>query len=289
LGCFYYLNRTYNKISQIITTFISKRKIEATDVEDTRESKLISQLKQLIMITDHEAKSAKEEREAVTTLISDLSHQLKTPLSNITMFTELLKDPYLLEEEKQEFILRTGEQAVKMEWLMQALIKTSRLETGIIEFDVSPTYIKETIADSISSVYSQAESKNIGIMIDEFEDLKLMHNPKWTAEAISNILENAIKYSSEGKTIKIRIEPTELYTTIKISDQGIGIAPAEFNLIFRRFYRSKRVEQKAGSGLGLYLAQLILSKEGGYITVSSVLGEGSCFSLFLQNVREISK
>jgi signal transduction histidine kinase len=282
----YYLNRTYNKISQIISDFISKRKIEATDVADTRESKLISQLKQLIMIADHETKSAKEEREAVTTLISDLSHQLKTPLSNITMFTELLKDPSLLEEEKQEFILRTGEQAKKMEWLLQALLKTSRLETGIIEFDVSPNYIKETIADSISSVYGQAESKNIRIRIDEFQDLKLMHNPKWTAESISNILENAIKYSLAGTTIKIKIEPMELYTKIVITDQGIGIAPEEFPLIFKRFYRSKQVEQKAGSGLGLYLSQLILGKEGGYITVNSVLGKGSSFSLFLLKARE---
>jgi signal transduction histidine kinase len=286
LGCVYYLNRTYNNISQIISDFISKRKIEATDVADTRESKLISQLKQLIMITDHEIKSAMEEREVVTTLISDLSHQLKTPLSNITMFTELLKDSSLLEEEKQEFILRTGEQAAKMEWLLQALLKTSRLETGLIEFDVAPNYIKETIADSISSVYSHAESKNIRIRIDEFQDLKLMHNPKWTAESISNILENAIKYSCVGTTIEIRIEPMELYTKIVITDQGIGIAPEEYPLIFKRFYRSKQVEQKAGSGLGLYLSQLILAKEGGYVTVNSVLGEGSCFSLFLLKERE---
>jgi signal transduction histidine kinase len=173
-----------------------------------------------------------------------------------------------------------------MEWLLQALLKTSRLETGLIEFDVAPNYIKETIADSISSVYSHAESKNIRIRIDEFQDLKLMHNPKWTAESISNILENAIKYSCVGTTIEIRIEPMELYTKIVITDQGIGIAPEEYPLIFKRFYRSKQVEQKAGSGLGLYLSQLILAKEGGYITVNSVLGEGSCFSLFLLKERE---
>jgi signal transduction histidine kinase len=238
------------------------------------------------MIADHDTKSAKEEREAVTTLISNLSHQLKTPLANITMFTEILKDPSLSEEEKQEFIIRTGEQAVKMEWLLQGLFKTSRLETGIIEFDVSPAYIKETIADGISSVYSQAESKNIHILIEEFEDRKLLHNPKWTAEAISNILENAIKYSPEDSIIKIKIEGMELYTKVQISDQGIGISPEEFNLIFKRFYRSKQVEQREGSGLGLYLSQLILSKEGGYITVSSKPQNGSCFSLFLQNVRE---
>jgi signal transduction histidine kinase len=286
ISCWYYLNRTLNKISLIITTFISKGRMEDTDVADTRESKLISQLKQLIKITDYEVKSSKEERETVNKLVSDLSHQLKTPLANITMYSELLKDQTLSEVEKQEFVIRTGEQAAKMEWLMQTLLKTSRLETGMIEFDITPTFIKETIANSISAVYGQAERKNIRITTEEFVDRKLLHNPKWTTEAIVNILENAIKYSSENTVILIRIERMEFYTKIQISDQGIGILQEEFNLIFKRFFRSKQVEQKEGSGLGLYLSQLILSKEGGYITVDSKLGMGSCFSLFLQNVRE---
>lgn len=286
ISCYYYLNWVLNKISRIITTFISKRTIEDTDVADTRESKLISQLKQLIMISDYEIKSSKDEREAVTRLISDLSHQLKTPLANITMYTELLKDLTLSEAEKQEFIIRTGEQTMKLEWLMQALFKTSHLETGMIDFELTPTYIKETIADSISAVYAQASSKRIHITIEEFVDRKLLHNRKWTAEALSNLLDNAIKYSPAASEIRIKVATMELFTKIQIIDQGIGIAAEEFNPIFKRFYRSKQVEQKEGSGLGLYLSQLILSKEGGYITVDSKLGGGSCFSLFLQNMSE---
>ncbi len=282
-GCYLYLNRILNRISYIINTFIIKRSIDETDVADTRESKLISQLKQLIMIAEHETKTSREEKEAVTRLISDLSHQLKTPLANITMYTELLKEESLSDEEKKEFITRTGEQAVKMEWLMKALFKTSRLETGIIEFDETPTFIKETIADSISSVYGQAEIKNIKIIIEECEDRKLLHNRKWTAEAISNILENAIKYSPTASEIKIKVIPLEIYTSIQIADQGIGIVSEEYNQIFKRFYRSKQVEQREGTGLGLYLSQLILSKQGGYITVDSKVGEGSKFSIFLQN------
>jgi len=123
ISCQIHLTRVFNKISHIINSFISKRAIEETDVADTRESKLISQLKQLIMITEHESKASKEEKEAVTTLISDISHQLKTPLANITMYTELLKDESLSVEEKNEFIIRTEEQALKMEWLMRSLLK----------------------------------------------------------------------------------------------------------------------------------------------------------------------
>ena len=283
ISCQIHLTRVFNKISHILNAFISKRIIEETDVADTRESKLISQLKQLIMITEHETKASKEEKEAVTTLISDLSHQLKTPLANITMYTELLKDESLSIDEKNEFITRAGEQASKMEWLMKALFKTSCLETGLIDFDKTPTYIKETIAYSVSAVYGQAETKNILITSEEFKDRKLIHNRKWTAEAISNILENAIKYSPAFSEIKIKVIPMELYTKIQIIDQGIGITREEFNQIFKRFYRSKQVEQKEGTGLGLYLSQLILSKENGYITVDSKIGQGSCFSVFMEN------
>jgi len=168
---------------------------------------------------------------------------------------------------------------------MQALFKTSCLETGMIEFEVAPNFIRETIEEGIHSVHGQSERAQIRIHVEEFTDCQLLHSPKWTSEAISNILENAIKYSPEGSLITIRLTPMELYTKIDIIDQGIGIASEEFHEIFKRFYRSKQVEQKEGSGLGLYLAQLILSKENGYITVSSTLGKGSCFSLFLLKAR----
>ncbi len=287
ISCWCYLNHTLNRISRIISDYIIHRRVEARDVEETRESKLVSQLRQLISIVDHEAKLAGEEKEAISRLVSDLSHQLKTPLANISMYTQLLQDTPLAEEERQEFLLRTNDQVAKMEWLMQMLLKTSRLEIGMIDFEIAPNEIKKTIADGISAVYAQAERKDINLCIEEFEERKLLHNPKWTSEAIANILENAVKYSPCGSEITLRMERLELYSRIEIRDQGIGIAAEELNLIFHRFYRSKSVEQKEGSGLGLYLAQLILSKQGGYITASSVPGEGSCFSLYLQNVNKI--
>lgn len=286
LGCWLYLNRTLNRVSRIIGHYLAKQKPEDSDVAETREAKLVSQLRQLISISDHEARSAREEKEAVTRLVSDLSHQLKTPLSNITMYTELLREGNLSEEERQEFLLRTGEQAAKMEWLMKTLLKASRLETGMIEFEAAAHSIKETIAAAVGAVYGQAEGRDIRIRMEEFPDCRLLHNPKWTAEAISNLLENAIKYSPRGSEIRISLEQLEIYTRVNIIDRGIGIAPEEYNLIFKRFYRSKQVEQLEGSGLGLYLAQLILEKEGGYITVSAELGKGSCFYLYLQNARQ---
>ena len=139
------------------------------------------------------------------------------------------------------------------------MLKASQLEKGIISFSAEYTGIRETIGQAVSGVYAQAEDKNITIMVEAFEDRKLYHNPKWTAEALENILDNAVKYSPSGSTVTVRVYPMELYTQIEITDQGIGIPRGEYNKIFQRFYRSGNAAQTQGSGLGLYLAQLILN------------------------------
>lgn len=253
------------------------------DVLETRESRVVSQLRQILDAARCKEQQAAGEKNQVMELILDLSHQLKTPLANIIMNTELLQNPALGEEERKEFLEHTRSQADKMQWLMADLLKASRLENGIIHFEAGYTGIKETIARAVSAVFAQASSKKIGIMVEEFEDFRLYHNPKWTAEAMANLLENAVKYSPPGSHIRIIPVRLDIYTRILIKDEGIGIPKSEFNQIFRRFYRGKEVEQQEGSGLGLYLAQLILQREKGYVTVSSKAGQGSCFSVFLLN------
>lgn len=256
------------------------------DTSETRESRVISQLKHILSSAYFKERQAVEEKNQTMELISDLSHQFKTPLANIVMNMELLQDPALDEDKRKEFLLHTKSQADKLQWLMADLLKASRLENGMIQFDAENTGIKETIAKALGSVYAQASSKNIELIVEEFQDFSLYHNPKWTAEAMSNILENAIKYSPENSSIRITLTRLDIYTKITISDAGIGIPESEYNLIFKRFYRGKKVGQHEGSGLGLYLAQLILQCESGYITVSSKVGQGSSFSVFLLNEAE---
>lgn len=171
-----------------------------------------------------------------------------------------------------------------MQWLMASLLKASRLENGMIRFPVESAGIKETIARAVSAVYGQAAAKKIALVVEEFQDFCLPHNPKWTAEALSNLLENAVKYSPEYSCVRVRIARLDLYTKLTVEDEGIGIEEKEYPLLFKRFYRGRAVEQQEGSGLGLYLAQLIAQQEKGYITVASKVGQGSCFSLFLPNV-----
>ncbi|MDY4921827.1 sensor histidine kinase [Frisingicoccus sp.] len=273
----------WKKLEEILFHFQSGMTDRVSDVEETRESRLVSELGQILRRASLAEKKAQQEKNEVMALISDLSHQLKTPLANIILDTELMEQGNLDDRQQKEFIRHTRAQALKMQWLMQNLLKASRLENGIIRFQAENTGIKQTIARSVSAVYAQASRKNIEIRIEDFQDVTLFHNPKWTSEAIANVLENAVKYSPENSRIEIRIRRQDLYTGLMISDQGMGIPETEYNKIFQRFYRGKQVQNEEGTGLGLYLAQLILQSEQGYMTVSSRKGQGSTFSIYLLN------
>lgn len=253
------------------------------DMAETRESRVISQLEMILAGARFRERHAVGEKDRIVELISDLSHQIRTPLANIVMNIELLQDVSPDEGQRAEFLERTKCQADKLQWLTDNLLKASKLENGMIRFSAGMNGIKGTIAKAVSSVYAQASVKNIELSVEEFADFDLYHNPKWTAEAMTNILENGVKYAPAGSRIHIALCRMDIYTKIMISDEGIGIPEKEYHMIFKRFYRSSAVEQQEGSGLGLYLAQLIAQCEKGYITVASEVGKGSCFSLFLLN------
>lgn len=275
--------KALNRMQKLMWDYEENGSAAFSTMKETRESKLENRLQRLLGQAAQKEKKAEKERDETAALLSDLSHQLKTPMANVIMYTELLEDESLEPEERRRFVQQTKEQARKMKWLLESMLKASRLETGSISFSAEYTCIRRTIGTAISGVYAKAEDKGITIAAEPFEDRKLYHDPKWTAEAIGNILDNAIKYSPSGSTVRVRVLPMEIYTQIEITDQGIGIAREEYNQIFRRFYRSHSVAQEEGSGLGLYLAQLILNKEKGYVTVASEKGKGSSFRIFLLN------
>lgn len=277
--------RQWKRLDDILEQFQKGNLYEdsVSDVKETRESRVVSEMRQILGRASAREKLAQNEKQQVMELLSDLSHQLKTPLANIVLDVELLEKNQMEVLQRTYFLNHTKEQAVKMQWLMQSLLKASRLENGLISFQAAMLPVKETIADAISAVYAQASGKKIEIMPEEFSDVSLYHNRKWTAEAIANILENAVKYSPEGSVIQICLQRLELYSRIVIQDQGVGIEEKDFGRIFQRFYRGENVRQEEGTGLGLYLAQLILQKERGYVTVSSRMGEGSSFSIYLLN------
>ena len=174
------------------------------------ESKLLSQLFRVLRRSSLEREKAGKEKGEIASLLSDLSHQLKTPLANILLNTEILKEEKLTKEEQKVFLKRNQEQAEKMQWLMKNLVKASRLEQGILTFESRPAPLGETIAKSINGVYAQAREKDIELEAGPFTECFPVHNPKWTAEAMGNILENAVKYSPAGSTVKIEVRPLEM-------------------------------------------------------------------------------
>lgn len=281
-----YIKKNYDMISNILEKVLSKSDdINLPDTQDNRKSRLVHQSKKVIEMVQIDREKSENEKEVIKQLIGDISHQIKTPFANIKTYTELLENKDLSNDEMNKYISEIKKQNEKLEWLIQSLLKTSRLESGVIEFEPSALGIKQTIADSVSTVYSQAYEKGIDISVEEFDDIKLLHNRKWTIEVINNILENAIKYSNQNSQIKISINKMDIYTRINIEDHGIGVTKEDYSNIFNRFYRGRNADDYNGVGIGLYLASLIMSKQGGYITVKSELLKGSIFSICLQNIR----
>lgn len=274
--------RIYRKINMLLERLIEGRKMDDIPFNESELSLFYNQLNAISKKLDYEIGRADLEKEQIKQLISNISHQLKTPLANVMMYEELLEGKDLTKKQQSDFLHKLKTQTEKIDWLLESLFKMSKLEQNVIEFDVKKAGIKETIRNAVSTIYEKAEEKDIDICVTEFEDIMLLHNPKWTLEVFVNLLENATKYTPSG-LIEISLEQLETYSIIHIKDTGIGISKEDIPYIFERFYRSKKVEQTEGSGIGLYLSKMILEKEKGYLTVESELGKGSVFSVFLQN------
>jgi signal transduction histidine kinase len=197
------------------------------------------------------------------------------------MYNFLLLDNNIDNDKRIEFTKNMQSQLDKLNWLMESLIKMSRLETGIINLIKDNNSIMQTALKAISMALLKAEQKNINITFDGDENIIINHDIKWTQEAIFNIIDNAIKYSPENSVIDVSLTKYELFCRIDIRDNGIGITESDINKIFTRFYRGENGKTIDGVGIGLFLSRKIISEQGGYIKVTSSIGKGSVFSVFL--------
>jgi signal transduction histidine kinase len=221
------------------------------------------------------------ERQELQMLISDISHQVKTPVSNLQMVTDTLLTKPVSEEERMDFLQGIRSQTDKLDFLFQALVKTSRLETGAIRLEKKDSSLFHTLAQAMSSIVYAAEKKEIAVSVDCPENLIISHDSKWTSEALFNLLDNAVKYTPSGGKISVSVVQWEMYVEVKVTDTGRGISESNQAAIFRRFYREEEVHDQQGVGIGLYLAREIVTRQGGYIKVVSELGQGSEFSIML--------
>ncbi len=258
----------------------SEEPVRVTDSE-TLFARISYRLSRLYGIMQENRRKVDVERQELQMLVSDISHQVKTPVSNLKMVTDTLLTRPVPEEARREFLKGIRSQTDKLEFLFQALVKTSRLETGAIRLEKKEALLIDTLAVACSGVVYEAEKKDISVSVDCPDDLRLSHDSKWTAEALFNLLDNAVKYTPAGGAIHISAAQWEMYVKISVSDTGKGIPESNQASIFRRFYREEEVHEEQGVGIGLYLAREIVTKQGGYMKVTSEVGRGSTFSAFL--------
>ncbi len=225
------------------------------------------------------ARNLREQKAKIEALVADISHQTKTPMANILLYAQLLDEQETSEDARLLITSLIG-QSEKLKTLIDALVKTSRLETGIYQFQTKRAKVEPMLAETIRQYLPKAQQKHISLKKEPSEAFAVF-DAKWTAEAIGNLIDNAIKYTPTGGEVSLHVSEYDMFCRIVITDNGRGIPEEEQTKVFQRFYRSPSVAEEEGVGLGLYLAREILSGQGGYIKLESQPEKGSTFSIFL--------
>lgn len=253
--------------------------------DESMMSAIEERLNQFLTISTETKQITAKERDTIKSLVSDISHQTRIPLSNILLYSQILQERGDLPEDITGIVNQIQNQADKLDFLIKALVKSSYLENELISIAAQSERIDQLVLLSCQEVEMKALQKE---MVIEYEECGLSCNfdLKWTLEAISNILENAVKYSPPQSKVTIKVIPYELFYRIDIRDWGMGISEEEQGLIFQRFYRSPKVQKEKGYGIGLYLAREIIIRQGGYIKVTSEPGNGALFSVFLSRMEK---
>ncbi len=282
-----FLHNHYNddlleQITLLIEALVEQQERQIfSEAEDTLTARLQHQLLRLRNILTAQNQMLAQEKEQIKTLISDISHQIKTPIAAANTFAELLSDGELSAEERTEYITTLQMSLGKLTFLTNSLIKMSRLESGIISLKPEKNSLNEIVLQAVKTVYAKAKEKGILITFECDQTFEAVLDFNWTAEAISNVIDNAVKYTPQGGFVRLQITEYPSFLRLDISDSGVGIPEEEQAKIFGRFYRGKQSVGTDGVGIGLYLTREIINKQNGYMKVSSD-ENGSTFSMFLK-------
>lgn len=274
---------TYARLNQMIDEAMAGT-FEEQSYDETELSKLEVKWKRFLTSSKLSKQRVEEERAGIKEIVSDISHQTKTPLSNILLYSQLLEEQNL-DAGSRRLVSEIIKQSEKLDFLIQSLVKTSRLETGTFQLTPEVQEVSPVLEEIILQAEQKAAKKNIQIILEVPTSVKAVYDKKWTSEALYNILDNAVKYSQEGSEIYIQVKAYELFVCIEIRDEGMGIPEEEVPLIFQRFYRGKNVNEEEGVGIGLYLTRQIVEGQKGYIKTGSQIGQGSSFSVYLPKSR----
>ena len=280
-----------DQLEEILIRFRENKFDDLLETENHAElEKLNDQLEAIGHHIQLLKEEAREEKESTKEMVSDISHQLKTPVAALDTCFSVLMQNDLSATEQEEFRIRCRSALDGLETLLQSLLEISKMETGLIQINKKKLPLMDTVISAVNRIYPKADEKEIEFVFDyekELETCTIMQDKRWLGEAVINVLDNAVKYSPCGSKIFIRLQKRNNLVRMEIEDQGIGIPQNEYHKIFQRFYRgsSKEVMEKSGTGIGLFLSREIIEKHAGTITVTSgKTKKGSTFVIQLPYV-----
>lgn len=252
-----------------------KRKLQKNLEALTKEyQESTAQNKLLLQRSQHEEGNLKSS-------ITDITHQLKTPVASLKLSLDIALSEQYEEEERRNFAKQTEVQINKLDLMLDGLAKISQLETDLIQLQPQKLSLQQLLNEAVNSIIMKAIEKEIELEVELLEDTFILVDKKWTLEALGNVLENAVKYSSIKSTVQVRASSLVTYVLVEIIDEGPGISKEEQHLIYQRFYRGKNSEAVEGSGVGLYLTRKIIEGQHGTVMVKRHHPRGSNFQLTL--------
>lgn len=275
-----YITEVVADLSDMVEMLIELKEREIfPEGEDMVLSKLQTKLVKLVRILKHKNELAEQEHENIKELVSDISHQLKTPISNLKMYSHFLEEDSLPEEKRREYVGVLCMSVERLHFLTENMIKISRLESGLIQLSMQEQSLNETVLMAVKDIYPRAKQRQVEIVYQE-EQLAIGHDRNWTAEAVFNLLDNAVKYAEAGSRVVLSIRRLGMFAEVAVEDENGAIPEEEHTKIFQRFYRGKNSRKQEGIGVGLYLTREIVVKQGGYMRLKTT-DKGNIFSMVL--------
>ena len=279
---FFKYNHSESKKINEITKYIEEinRGNYKLNIEENTEDELSILKNELYKITIMLKEVAENSQKDKTTLkdsLSDISHQIKTPITSILiMLDNILSDENMPEDIKKDFIKDIKREIINIKFLVESILKLSKIDSNSIKFIKKEVFIKDIINEAVKNVSMLSELKNIEIIVSGDDSIKTICDLKWQVEAITNILKNCIEHSYENRKIYINYNQNNMYTELKIEDNGTGIDAKDLPHIFERFYKGKNSSSDS-VGIGLALSKSIIESNNGYIQVDSELNKGTIF------------
>lgn len=281
---FYLYDKNKSKKIKEITKMISKINnrqfdIDINDFNEGELSILKNEISKTTTMLRQVADNSVKDKLNLKDSLGDISHQLKTPLTSITiMIDNILDSPDMNEKTRKKFLINIKREILNINFLVMSLLKLSKFDANVVKFNKESVYLKDIITESIKNVSMIKELKNITIKVSGDDDIKLLCDFKWQVESITNILKNSIEHTSEYGTVEVNYSENKLYTRILIKDNGKGIDSDDLPHIFDRFYKGKNGSDDS-FGIGLSLSKTIIEKEGGSIIVKSTPNIGTIFTI----------